>query len=94
MTLDFIEEFRAVVVDRTVFGMANRGIHFEQDNDNRLSVEFRRQLAQAVFNRLESTVEHENKRRLLRNVIQIQARHLAACLRGERPAYQPFCLAW
>jgi len=39
-------------------------------------------------------VEYENKRHLLRNVIQIQARHLAACLRGERPAYTPFTLAW
>jgi|YNPMSStandDraft_1061717.scaffolds.fasta_scaffold15585_3 CRISPR-associated protein Cas1 len=94
MTLDFIEEFRAVVVDRTIFGMANRGIPFAQDEDNRLSKDFRRQLAEAILNRLESSVEYENKRHLLRNVIQIQARHLAACLRGERPAYQPFTLAW
>lgn len=94
MTLDFIEEFRAVVADRTVFGMANRNIPFEQDQDFRLTQPFRRQLAEAVLNRLESPVEYEGKRHPLRNVMQMQARHLAACLRGDRPDYTPFILSW
>ncbi|MEW6179862.1 MAG: CRISPR-associated endonuclease Cas1 [Chloroflexota bacterium] len=94
MTLDFIEEFRAVVVDRTVFGMANRNISFEQDEDFRLTQTFRRQLAEAVLNRLESPVEYEGKRHPLRNVMQMQARHLAACLRGDRADYTPFVMSW
>lgn len=94
LTLDFIEEFRAVVVDRTVIGMANRGIPFEQDQDFRLTQPFRRQLAEAVFKRLETAVEYEGKRHLLRNVMQMQARHLAACLRGDRPDYTAFVMSW
>ncbi len=94
MTLDFIEEFRAVVVDRTVFGMANRGIPFEQDQDFRLTQPFRRQLAEAVLKRLDTPVDYEGKRHPLRSVMQIQARHLAACLRGDRPAYEPFVMSW
>jgi CRISPR-associated protein Cas1 len=94
MTLDFIEEFRAVVVDRTVFSMANRNIPFEQDEDSRLSQPFRRQLAEAILNRLESPAEYEGKRHSLRNIMQMQARHLAACLRGDRPDYSPFQMSW
>jgi len=94
MTLDFIEEFRPVIVDRTILAMANRGVHFEQDDDHRLTKEFRRQLAEAIFNRLETSVEYEGKRQVLRNILQMQARHLAAYLRCERAAYQPFILPW
>jgi len=94
LTLDFIEEFRAVIVDRVVFGMANRSIPFEQDQDFRLTQPFRRQLAEAILNRLESPAEYEGKRHLLRNIIQMQARRLAACLRGERDDYVPFAMPW
>ncbi len=94
MTLDFIEEFRPVVVDRTVIGMANRGIAFEQDADFRLTQSFRRTLAEAVLNRLDKPVEYEGKRHPLRNVMQMQARRLAACLRGDRPDYAPFLMPW
>lgn len=94
MTLDFIEEFRAVVADRTVFGMANRNIPFEQDQDFRLTQPFRRQLAEAVLNRLETPLEYEGKRHPLRHIMQMQARHLAACLRGDRADYTPFIMPW
>ncbi|MGH2592581.1 MAG: CRISPR-associated endonuclease Cas1, partial [Anaerolineae bacterium] len=42
LTLDFIEEFRQPVVDRTVFGLVNKGVKLEQDERGLLTVETRR----------------------------------------------------
>lgn len=94
LTLDFIEEFRPVVVDRTVFGMANKGVVFEIDQDNLLTKETRRMLAAKIQERLEAAVKFEGKRYPLRAVIQMQARHLATYLRCERPGYEAFAMSW
>lgn len=94
LTLDFIEEFRQPVVDRTVIGMANKGVLFQQDESGKLTLEARRNLAEKVQERLESTAPFEGKRYALRQIMQMQARHLACWLRGERVAYQSFEMAW
>jgi len=94
LTLDFIEEFRQPVVDRTVISMANKNMDFAQDEKHLLTKEFRRTLADKVLERLESEVAYEGKRRSLRAVMQMQARHVATFLRGERPAYEPFQMSW
>ncbi|MBN1148569.1 MAG: CRISPR-associated endonuclease Cas1 [Anaerolineales bacterium] len=94
LTLDFIEEFRQPVVDRTVIGMANKGMAFEQDERALLTKEFRRTLAGKVQERLDSQVAYEDKRHSLQAVMQMQARHLAVYLRGERPAYRSYQMAW
>lgn len=94
LTLDFIEEFRQPVVDRTIFGLANKGVRLEQDERHLLTAETRRMLADKVLARLESTEPYEKKKRPLRAIIQMQARHLATFLRGERAAYGPFVASW
>lgn len=94
MTLDFIEEFRQSVVDRTVIGLAGKGVEFEQDNENLLTKNTRRMLATKIQERLESEVSFEGKHHPLRAVMQMQARHLATFLRAERFEYAPYQLAW
>lgn len=94
LTLDFIEEFRQPVVDRTVIGMANKNMDFAQDEKHLLTKEFRRTLAEKVLERLDSEVAYENKRHPLRAVMQMQARHLATFLRGERLSYEAFQMSW
>ena len=94
LTLDFIEEFRQPVVDRTVVGLANKGVNFEQDEKNLLTKETRRMLVEKVQERLNSETAYEGKRYALRMVMQMQARHLATYLRGEREAYTPYQMAW
>ncbi|MCL5997403.1 MAG: CRISPR-associated endonuclease Cas1 [Chloroflexi bacterium] len=94
LTLDFIEEFRQAVVDRTIFGLVNKGTQIDQDEQKRLAHETRRMLAEKVLDRLESAEPYEQKRLPLRAIIQSQARHLATFLRGERPAYEPFVVSW
>ncbi|MBI4771566.1 MAG: CRISPR-associated endonuclease Cas1 [Chloroflexi bacterium] len=94
LTLDFIEEFRQPVVDRTVIGMFNKGTRLAQDERGMLTVEARRALAEKVLGRLESAEPYEGKRHPLRAILQMQARHLATFLRNERPEYQPFAASW
>ncbi len=94
LCLDFIEEFRPVVVDRTVIGMFNKGFQVEFDEHQRLTRETRRLLAEKIQERLDSSVPYEGKRFPLQAVIQSQARHLATFLRREREQYEPFQMLW
>jgi CRISP-associated protein Cas1 len=94
LVLDLIEEFRQAVVDRTVLGLANKGVKLGQDERGLLTQETRHMLAERVLGRLEGPVRYEKKRLALRGVVQSQARHLATYLRGERRAYAPFVASW
>jgi CRISPR-associated protein Cas1 len=95
LTLDLIEEFRAPVVDRTILGMVGRGVALAQDDEGLLTLEVRRAVARNVLDRLEESSErYEGKRQKLRFILQSQARHLAAYLRGDRPTYVPFLCGW
>jgi len=94
LVLDLIEEFRQAVVDRTVFGLVNKGVVFKRDDKGLLTQETRRALADKVLARLESVERYERKRQPLRVIIQTQARHVATFLRGDRATYEPFVGSW
>jgi len=94
LVYDMVEEFRQTVVDRTVLAVFNRGGAIELDSRGRLTEKSRRSLADKVLTRLEAQERYEEKRHPLRNIVQMQARRLAAYLRGERDAYSPFVSSW
>ena len=94
LSLDLIEEFRQAVVDRTVFGLLNRGMEPRMETEGRLSESARRQLAEKVLERLDGLEPHEGQRHTLRTIIQMQARGLAAFVRRDRPSYVPFKARW
>lgn len=94
LTFDAIEEFRAPIVDRTIFGLANKGVKFEQDERGYLTEGTRKMLAEKFFERMESTETFEKKSFGLRLIVQMQARHVATFLRGEREEYVPFVMGW
>jgi len=94
LTLDFIEEFRPVVVDRTVFGLANKNVSFDFGDDRMLTRDTRRMVAEKINERLDGEVLFEGKRHPIRAVLQMQARHIATFLRGERSAYEPLVMGW
>jgi CRISPR-associated protein Cas1 len=94
LTLDFIEEFRQPVVDRTVFAMANQGSSFEQDDRKLLTQDTRHHLAEKIFDHMEASIQYEGKRHPIRAVMQMQARHMATFLRGERLTYEAFSMSW
>ncbi len=94
LVYDMVEEFRQTVVDRTALALFNRGAAVELDSRGRLIDKSRKSLAEKVFTRLEAQERYEDKRHPLRNIVQMQARHLAAYLRGERETYSPFVSSW
>ena len=93
LVLDLIEEFRAPVVDRVVMGLLNKGVKLEVDDSGRLTQDTRRTLAQGVLNRLEGRERYEKQKRMLRTILQCQARHLATFVRGDG-SYRPFICGW
>ncbi|GIV84803.1 MAG: CRISPR-associated endonuclease Cas1 [Candidatus Roseilinea sp.] len=95
LTLDLIEEFRQAVVDRVVIGMMGKGMSLGMGAEGLLDDVARRAIAERVIARLEESAErYAGKRRTLREIVQMQARQLAAHLRGDRPAYLAFAAKW
>lgn len=97
MVLDFVEEFRPAVVDRTVIALLRRGFQAETIEEERLGLRLapdtRRALAEKVLARLEDRHPYEGKRYRLRTILARQAERLALFLRGEGD-YQTFVLDW
>ena len=92
LVLDLIEEFRQQVVDRTVFGLVNRGYKPKMEQE-RLSDQTRKEFAHKILDRLEGGERYEGKVHKLGTIIQMQARHLAMFFRGER-RYKAFVGSW
>ncbi|MFQ3568777.1 MAG: CRISPR-associated endonuclease Cas1 [Aggregatilineales bacterium] len=92
LVLDLIEEFRQIVVDRLVFGLIARGYHVKLDDTGLLTQATRSDFAKRILHQLEGRTRYEDGRHQIRHIIQRQARHLAASLRGER-TYAAFVIA-
>ncbi len=92
LVLDFIEEFRQSIVDRTILSSLNKGIKFELDEEG-LSINTRKIIADRIHDRLDSTEKYDGHKYKLKNILQKQARHLAVTLR-EEGEYQPFISGW
>jgi CRISPR-associated protein Cas1 len=91
LVFDLIEEFRAIAVDRVVFGLVRRHFAVEQEENGLLSQHTRRAFAEKVLAHLETKARyHDGKRYTLRTLIQMQARHLASFLRRDQERYRSF----
>jgi CRISPR-associated protein Cas1 len=95
LSLDLIEEFRQAVVDRTVLGMAGNRMPLEVLDNGFLTDAARRGIAEKVIERVEEGGErYEGKQHKLREIIQMQARHIATFTRQDRPDYAGFVARW
>jgi CRISPR-associated protein Cas1 len=100
LVLDLMEEFRQMVVDRTVFAMLNLGMDLQLDEEGRLTLPCRRLLIEKLQERLETPEPYgtpagsRRDRRKLRSIIVAQARHVAAYVRGQVATYEPYAGRW
>lgn len=94
LTLDMMEEFRSVAVDRLVVGLVNRRYTVTMTEQGRLEDDVRRSFAGKMKEQLQATVRYDGARFPIALVIQKQARRLAAHLRGETEAYLPYKAEW
>jgi CRISPR-associated protein Cas1 len=94
LSFDLIEEFRAQAVDRVVFGMITKGERVEIDpTTGRLTKETVQKLIQNVLERLAIPVRYRRQDKPLQEIIQLQAKLLAAHLHGKA-RYRPFIGQW
>jgi hypothetical protein len=94
LSFDLIEEFRAQAVDRVMFGMINKGERVEIDHKTgRLTKETVQKLIQNVLERLATPIRHRRQDKPLQEIIQLQAKLLAAHLHGKA-RYRPFIGPW
>ncbi len=92
MVLDLMEEFRSTVVDRAVISAINLGLGFEVE-DGRLTADARKALAGRILERLHTAETFQGKRFQLSTIVQMQARAVAAFVRGDQP-YRAFVARW
>jgi CRISPR-associated protein Cas1 len=94
LVFDLMEEFRPLVVDRVVVGLARemRPGHFQEDC--RMTKDGIKIASAAFYSRLDERLTYREKSQLLRNIIRSQASSIATFLRGERPSYEPFTPRW
>jgi CRISP-associated protein Cas1 len=92
LVLDLVEEFRQPIVDRSVIAAISRGMAL-QTREGMLTETSRKSIAAAVLERLEGEAAFHGRRHQLKSVIQIQARNVAAFVRGGA-AYRTFAFKW
>lgn len=94
LVFDMIEEFRPQAVDRVIFSMITKGEELAIDpKTSRLTKETVRKVIQNVLERLATPVRYRSQEKPLQEVIQLQAKLLAAHLHGKEK-YRPFVARW
>jgi CRISP-associated protein Cas1 len=94
LVYDMMEEFRPLVVDRVVVGLARemRPGHFQEDC--RMTRDGMKIASSAFYSRLDERITYREKSQIFRNIIRSQAATVATFLRGERLCYEPFTPRW
>jgi CRISPR-associated protein Cas1 len=89
---DFIEEFRAAAVDRTVFSWLNLGVPAKLTEEG-LDTTTRRDLARKIVERLQAGTRYHGEALALERVMEQQAQLLVRHLEGKE-TYKTYVLPW
>jgi CRISPR-associated protein Cas1 len=94
LVYDMMEEFRPIVVDRTVVRLSKemKPTHFNSDfRMTRYGIKI---ASGAFYERFEERISYGESSRQIRDIIRAQATAVAAFLRGEKDNYAPFTPRW
>ena len=89
LVYDLIEEFRAFVVDRTIFTMFNQREPLKLNNDNLLDIKSRQLIARKVLEKIGSFTKHKKASKKVDTIIGEQAYMLVRAIKGLT-TYKPF----
>lgn len=89
LVYDLIEEFRAFVVDRTIFTMFNQSEPLKLNSDNLLDMKSRQLIAKKVLEKIGSFTKHKKASKKIDNIIGEQAYMLTRAIKGLT-TYKPF----
>lgn len=90
LTLDMIEEFRSVIIDRAVIGLLTRNFEVIFTEHGRLADECKKTFATHIIERYDTKMRYPTDRYALKHIIQMQARSLASYVRRDAPEYKGF----
>ncbi len=93
LVYDAIEEFRPITVDRAVFALFNLGRKLTVDEEGLFDQPSRKLIAHQVFALLDNEHLFEGKKHKLRQIIQMQAKHIATAVRGKG-VYKSYAIRW
>lgn len=93
LTFDLVEEFRAPVVDRTVFSLINRGAQLGQEDNGLLKRETCKKLAKAIMARMGTETVHCGRRMTIQEAVHYQASSVKMYL-CDKGKYKPFLSKW
>lgn len=91
--LDLMEEFRPIIADRLVFGLAAKGWKIGQEENGWLDFATKQRLLKAISERWDARVNYQGRKIRLRSVLQLQARDAARHFLG-RAQYRAFRQRW
>ncbi len=94
LVYDLVEPFRTPVVDRALIALLNKGPAIELNEHNFFDDEDKRLIAEKVLARLDAPEKYAGKRHAVKHILQMQARDLAAYLRGDREEFVGFAVKW
>jgi len=89
LVYDLIEEFRAFVVDRTIFTMFNQREPIKLDKEYRLDTKSRQLIARKVLEKIGSFTKHKKASKKVDTIISEQAYMLTRAIKGLT-TYKPF----
>ncbi|MCX8027986.1 MAG: CRISPR-associated endonuclease Cas1 [Thermodesulfovibrionales bacterium] len=89
LTYDLIEEFRQMIVDRTIFSMFTKGRELNL-TDMGLSSASRQLIVDEVVERIKTETVFRSSKMTYEAIISHQAKALADYLKGEAPTYKPY----
>ncbi len=89
LVYDLIEEFRAFVVDRTIFTMFNQNEPLKLNSEYQLDAKSRQLIAKKVLERIGSFTKHKRASKKVDTIISEQAYMLTRAIRGLT-TYKPF----
>lgn len=93
LVFDFIEEFRAFVVDRPLFSWFTKGGRPECDPDSRLSKATRDRISGLVLKRLATTIPYHGRDTKVQDIIQAEAWEIIRFLK-QNEEHTPFIGTW
>ncbi len=93
LLFDFIEEFRQFVVDRTIISAFTKKWRPQFEQTGRLDTQTRKFLAARILDRLDDTVEWQNKHVRILDLIKAKSYEIARFLRGE-DTHNPYVAPW
>jgi group II intron reverse transcriptase/maturase/CRISPR-associated endonuclease Cas1 len=89
LVYDMIEEFRAFVVDRSIFTMINQNEPMKLDKDGMLDTKTKQKIAKNILERIGSYTRHKKATKKIDNIIADQAYLLSRSIKGLS-TYKPF----